>query len=99
MRPFYLLSAAAIVAVAWLVYTKFLSKDGAETQLPPAPAPTEQAAAANPPAPKGLSPEQIRNRKAIIKTYERQIRESRSAKEKKDLQDKINAIQKEIAGY
>jgi len=98
MRPFYLLSAAAIVAVAWLVYTKFLSKDGAETQ-PPAPAPTEQSAAANPPAPKGLSPEQIRNRKEIIRTYERQIRESRSAKEKKDLQQKIDAIQKEIAGY
>ncbi|GAT34716.1 hypothetical protein TSACC_23149 [Terrimicrobium sacchariphilum] len=92
MRPFYLLAAVVIVTVAWLIYTKFLAADEA-AQSPPVP--SLNAAA---PQPHGLTPEQVRNRKEILKTYQRQLRESTSVKDKKALQDKINALQKEIAG-
>jgi hypothetical protein len=95
MRPFYLLSAAAIVAFAWLVYTKFLAKD-------PEPQPTAATPAQNvavtSPTPRGLSPDQIRNRKEILRTYERQLRETTYPKDRKILQDKISAVQKELAG-
>lgn len=92
MRPFYLLAAVVIVTVAWLIYTKFLATDEA-VQSPP-------VAVLNATAPQshGLTPEQVRNRKEILKTYQRQLRESTSVKDQKALQDKINALQKEIAG-
>lgn len=92
MRPFYLLAAVVIVTAAWLIYTRFLATDDV-AQSPPVPSLNAAAPQSN-----GLTPEQVRNRKEILKTYQRQLRESTSMKDKKALQDKINALQKEIAG-
>lgn len=95
MRLFYLLSAAAAVAATCFFYIKVPSKDGEH----PSSSTTTSMAAGSVlvKAQHGLTPEQIRNREQLIRNYEQRIKESRSTKEKKDLQEKIEALKKEIS--
>ncbi len=99
MRLFYLISVAAILVGGWYAYPKFFPKEGKAWLDKAFQSQSQSDTYGAGSSPKqGLTPEQIRNRKEILRLYERKLQDAGTSTDRKRFQEKIDAIQKELAG-